>query len=79
MNIYRYLLKHLVNKCIFIDHLHLCLLGVTIYKFKAEALSPYTNAKFTQHDFSPDFHSPTGFVKSQMNAQNRRQISARSH
>ncbi len=29
----------------------------------------FINAEFTLHDFSPDFHSPTGFVKSQTNAE----------
>ncbi len=35
-------------------------------------------AKFTLHDFSPIFHSPTGFDKSATNARDRRQIGARS-
>ncbi len=35
-------------------------------------------AKFTLHDFSTIFHSPTGFDKSPTNAQDRRQIGARS-
>ncbi len=34
--------------------------------------------KLTLHDFSPIFHSPTGFDKSPANARNRRQIGARS-
>ncbi len=39
----------------------------------------FTYAEFTLHDFSPDFHSPTGFAKSPTNTQNRRQIGACSH
>ncbi len=35
-------------------------------------------AKFTLHDFSPIFHSPTGFDKSPTNARDRREIGARS-
>ncbi len=35
-------------------------------------------AKFTLHDFSLIFHSPTGFDKSPTNARDRRQIGARS-
>ncbi len=35
-------------------------------------------AKFTLHDFSPIFHSLTGFDKSPTNARHRRQIGARS-
>ncbi len=36
-------------------------------------------AKFTLHDFNPIFKSPTGFDKSPTNAQDWRQIGARSH
>ncbi len=35
-------------------------------------------AKFTLHDFSPIFHTLTGFDKSQTNARYQRQIGARS-
>ncbi len=38
----------------------------------------HANAEFTLLDFSPDFHSQTGFV-TPTNARNQRQISARSH
>ncbi len=37
-----------------------------------------SNANYTLHDFSPIFHSPSGFDKSQTNARDRRQIGARS-
>ncbi len=37
-----------------------------------------SNAKFTLHDFSPIFHSPTVFDNSSTNARHRRQIGARS-
>lgn len=38
----------------------------------------FTYAEFTLYDFGPDFHSPTGFVKSPTNVRNRRQIGPRS-
>ncbi len=41
-------------------------------------MSNHTNAKFTLHDFSLIFHSPTGFDKLLTNAPHRRQIGARS-
>ncbi len=37
------------------------------------------NAEFTLHNFSPIFHSPTGFDKLLTNARDRRQIGAQSH
>ncbi len=43
-----------------------------------KSLSNLTYAKFTLHDFSLIFHSPTGFDKSPTNAWDRRQIGARS-
>ncbi len=47
------------------------------HKKKWTGMQP--NAKFTLHDFSPIFHSLTGFDKSPTNARHRRQIDARSH
>ncbi len=42
------------------------------------AMTSLSYAKFTLHDFSPIFHSPTGFDKSPTNARDRRQLGARS-
>ncbi len=47
-------------------------------KYSSTNLFSVTNAGFTLHDFSPIFHSPTGFDKSPTNARDRRQIGARS-
>ncbi len=44
----------------------------------SSSLHVIPNAKFTLHDFSPIFHSPTDFDKSPTNARDRRQIGARS-
>ncbi len=41
-----------------------------------EGASKQQYAKFTLHDFSPIFHSPTGFDESPTNARDRRQIGA---
>ncbi len=49
--------------------------GSTTYCTRANS---GTYAKFTLHDFSPIFHSPTGFDKSPTNARDRRQVGARS-
>ncbi len=46
--------------------------------FKKSIIIPVPNAKFTLHDFSPIFHSPTGVDKSPTNARDRREIGARS-
>ncbi len=51
-----------------------CSLGSSLTTGKE--MNGNTNTKFTLHDFSPVFHLPTGFAKSQTNARNRRQISA---
>ncbi len=46
--------------------------------FKVAFYCGQPNAKFTLHDFSTIFHSPTSFDKSPTNARDRRQIGARS-
>ncbi len=50
-----------------------------VYTISAPKLIDLPNAKFTLHDFSPIFHSRSGFDKSLTNAPHRRQIGARSH
>ncbi len=65
-----------------------CSIFTGLFGFGYEFLDPWrpllrmswtsTNAKFTLHDFSPIFHSPTGFDKLPTNARDRRQIGARS-
>ncbi len=42
------------------------------------AMTSLSYAKFTLHDFSPIFHSPTGFDESPTNARDRKQLGARS-
>ncbi len=46
--------------------------------YLTDPCSSATYAKFTQHDFSPIFHSPTCFEKLPTNARHQRQIGARS-
>ncbi len=56
-----------------------CYYLITIVSVYTQTINFYPStsyAKFTLHDFSPTFHSPTGFDKSPTNARHRRQIGA---
>ncbi len=73
------LLFQIINASYFVfPFIHWHLSCPMLREIGSEVQRHFLYAEFTLHDFSPIFHSPTGFYKSATNARDQRQIGARS-